>query len=93
MERIDKIIGTQTEYSRKDIKKIILRKRVRLNGELVLKSDIKVDENKDMITIDGNYELVDFEKETWFVLVNVGVKSQIPRFAITFKTPSTTCFW
>lgn len=54
MERIDKIIGAQTEYSRKDVKKLVLQKRVKLNGELVLKSDIKIDENNDIITIDGN---------------------------------------
>ena len=54
MERIDKIIGNQTEYSRKDIKKLILQKRVKLNGELVLKSDIKIDPQIDVILIDGN---------------------------------------
>lgn len=54
MERIDKIIGAQTEYSRKDVKKLVLQKRVKLNGELVLKSDIKIDETNDIITIDGN---------------------------------------
>lgn len=53
MERIDKIIGAQTEYSRKDIKKIILKKRVKLNGELVFKSDIKINPDKDVISIDG----------------------------------------
>ena len=66
MERIDKIIGTPTEYSRKDIKKIILQKRVRLNGELVLKSDIKVDENKDMITIDG--KVINVQKNVYLIL-------------------------
>lgn len=54
MERIDKIIGAQTEYSRKDVKKLVLQKRVKLNGELVLKSDIKIDETNNIITIDGN---------------------------------------
>ena len=53
MERIDKIIGSQTEYSRKDIKKLILQKRVKLNNELVFKSDIKIDPQKDIISIDG----------------------------------------
>lgn len=53
MERIDKIIGAQTEYSRKDIKKLILQKRVKLNGELVFKSDIKIEPDKDIISIDG----------------------------------------
>ena len=46
MERIDKIIGNQTEYSRKDIKKLILQKRVKLNGELVSKSEMKIDLKK-----------------------------------------------
>lgn len=54
MERIDKIIATQTEYSRKDVKKLVLQKRVKLNGELVFKSDVKINEDKDIITIDGN---------------------------------------
>lgn len=53
MERIDKVISNQTEYSRKDIKKIVMQKRVRVNNEIVLKSDIKVDPEKDVITIDG----------------------------------------
>ena len=53
MERIDKIIGNQTEYSRKDVKKLVLQKRVKVNGELVLKSDIKINPENDMISIDG----------------------------------------
>ena len=53
MERIDKIIGNQTEYSRKDIKKLVLQKRVRVNGEIVLKSDIKINAEVDVISIDG----------------------------------------
>lgn len=53
MERIDKIISAQTEYSRKDVKKLVLQKRVKLNGEVVLKSDVKIDESNDIITIDG----------------------------------------
>ena len=53
MERIDKIIGNQTEYSRKDVKKLVLQKRVKVNGELVLKSDIKINPETDVISIDG----------------------------------------
>lgn len=52
MERIDKIISSQTEYSRKDVKKLIIQKRVKVNGELVLKSDMKVNKNEDIILID-----------------------------------------
>lgn len=53
MERIDKIIAAQTEYSRKDVKKLILQKRVRVNNELISKSEEKINENTDIITIDG----------------------------------------
>ena len=52
MERVDKIIGMQTEYSRKDIKKLIMQKRVKVNGDIILKSDIKVDIDNDIISID-----------------------------------------
>ena len=67
MERIDKIIGMQTEYSRKDIKKLILQKRVKLNGELVLKSDTKINPNIDIITIDGNTINI---KENVYLILN-----------------------
>ena len=40
MERIDKVISNQTNYSRKDIKDLIKKKRDKVNGEVVLKSDI-----------------------------------------------------
>lgn len=53
MERIDKIIGNQTEHSRKDVKKLVLQKRVKVNGELILKSDIKINPSIDVISIDG----------------------------------------
>lgn len=66
MDRIDKIIGAQTEYSRSDIKKLILQKRVKLNGELVLKSDIKIDTNKDIITIDEN--IINVVKNVYLIL-------------------------
>lgn len=47
MERIDKIIATQTHYSRKEVKKLILEKRVLVNGKMISKFDIKVDEKND----------------------------------------------
>lgn len=54
MDRIDKIIGSQTEYSRKDVKKLVSQKRVKINDKVVLKSDIKVDTKRDNIYIDNN---------------------------------------
>ena len=53
MKRLDKILSTQTNYSRRDIKELIRKKKITINNEIALKSDIKVDEEKDIITIDG----------------------------------------
>lgn len=66
MDRIDKIIGNQTQYSRKDIKKLISEKRVQVNGEIILKSDIKVDIDKDVISIDGIN--INIKKHVYLVL-------------------------
>ena len=66
MERLDKVIVSQTDYSRKDVKDLVRGKRVMVNGELVSKSDIKVDSKKDRISIDG-VEL-DIKKYVYLVL-------------------------
>ena len=52
MERLDKIIATQTGYSRKEVKDLIKQKRVRVNNEIISKSDVKVDSENDKIIID-----------------------------------------
>ena len=53
MERLDKIVSSQTEYSRKDVKKLVLQKRIKINDMVVTKSDIKIEPNRDIILIDG----------------------------------------
>lgn len=53
MERLDKVIVAQTEYSRKEVKELVRQKRVLVNSKTVSKSDIKVDRENDEITIDG----------------------------------------
>ena len=52
MERIDKIISNQTGYSRKEVKELIRKKRITINGEIIFKSDIKVNTKYDKIKID-----------------------------------------
>ncbi len=52
MERIDKVISNQSNYSRKDIKDLIKKKRVKVNVVVVLKSDIKINSDTDIISID-----------------------------------------
>lgn len=53
MERLDKVIAAQTEYSRKEVKEMIKQKRILVNGKVTSKSDIKIDNENDKITIDG----------------------------------------
>lgn len=53
MERIDKIIAQQGKYSRSEAKKLILQKRVLVNGEIVPRPEFKINEN-DILQIDGN---------------------------------------
>lgn len=52
MERIDKIISSQGLYSRSEIKKLIQQKRVKVNENVVLKSDMKIDKYSMEIKID-----------------------------------------
>ena len=66
MERLDKIISSQTKYSRKEIKELIKKKRVLVNNEIATKSDIKVNSNIDTITIDG--EILKFKKHIYLML-------------------------
>ena len=52
VERIDKIISSQTEYSRKEVKKLVSDGRVKVDNEVVNKSDLKIDINSSKIFID-----------------------------------------
>jgi len=51
MERIDKIISSQTHYTRKDVKELIRNKQVTVNGNIINKSDIKVNPEIDKISV------------------------------------------
>lgn len=53
MERIDKIIASQGKYSRSDVKSLISKKRVTVDGEVVKSSSIKVDPAKSVIAVNG----------------------------------------
>lgn len=52
MKRIDRIISEKTDYSRKEIKKIISKGLVEVNGELVKRPEEKYDDNVS-VSIDG----------------------------------------
>ena len=66
MERIDKIISSQSNYSRKDVKDLIRKKRVTVNEKIISKSDIKINSEKDIIKIDG--VTLEIKKHVYLIL-------------------------
>lgn len=66
MERLDKIIASQTSYSRNEVKKLISSGKVLVNEKIVEKSDLKFDPNYDKITING--EKLDFKSNIYLML-------------------------
>lgn len=66
MERIDKVIAKQTGYSRKEIKELIKKKRIKLNDEIVIKPDIKINTDIDKIKIDS--EIVEVKEHIYLIL-------------------------
>lgn len=51
MERIDKILANMGIGTRKEVKKLTRKGAVKVNGEVVLDSDFKIDEENDEITV------------------------------------------
>jgi len=54
MERLDKILSNMGIGTRKEVKKLARSGAVKVNGEVVKNSDIKIDENNDEITVFDN---------------------------------------
>ncbi len=53
MERIDKILASQGKLSRKEVKEMMKKGRILLNGTVIKDSSVKIDENKDVVSVDG----------------------------------------
>ncbi len=66
MERLDKVISSQTNYSRKDVKELIKQKKVIVNNNIVFKSDLKVDESCDEIIV--NNKKLNIKKNIYLIL-------------------------
>lgn len=67
MERLDKIISSQGKYSRSEIKKLVLQKRIMINGNIAKSSDTKVDKQSVNIQIDGEKLII---KEHLYLILN-----------------------
>lgn len=66
MERIDKIIASQGKYSRSEVKTLISKKKVAIDGEIIKSSSVKADPSKNIITIYG--EPLVFQKNVYLML-------------------------
>ena len=66
MERLDKIIASQGQYSRSDVKRLVKQGRVTLDGIAVKSSDIKADPDKAEIKIDGR--VLGYKKHLYIML-------------------------
>lgn len=53
MERLDKILTSQGICSRREAKSLVQKQKIKINGTIVLKSDIKIDPDSDIIEVDG----------------------------------------
>lgn len=66
MERIDKIIASQGQYSRSEVKKLVKDGRVTLDGKVIKSSDVKADPNLNDIAIDG--KSIGYKKHLYIML-------------------------
>lgn len=67
MERLDKILAHAGFGTRKDVKAILKEGVVEINGEVVKDAAIKIDSEKDILTVDG--EKIDI-KENVYLMMN-----------------------
>ena len=66
MERLDKVVSSQTNYSRSDVKKLVAKKQIMVNNIVIKKADIKVDEINDEIIVCN--EVIDKKKKIYLML-------------------------
>ena len=67
MERLDKILASQGTLSRRDVKEIVKKGRISVNGDVAKKSDIKIDIDNDVVTLDGEIFSL---KEHIYIMLN-----------------------
>lgn len=51
--RLDRYLSDQTMYTRKDIKKLLCKQQVSVNGKIVREGQLKIDEKTDKIQVSG----------------------------------------
>lgn len=64
--RLDKFISTQTVFSRSEIRKMIFKGMVTVDGNVIRQPDFKIDEKASEIYLDG--EKIEYEKYVYIVM-------------------------
>ena len=65
--RLDRFISSQiADVSRKDVKKLCLKGRVTVNGTAAKRSDMHIDENKDVVLLDG--KKIEYKEHIYIML-------------------------
>ncbi len=67
MERLDKILASQGTLSRRDVKDLIKKGLVTVNGKVVKDSSQKIDENSDVVTVNGDEVIL---KKHIYIMMN-----------------------
>ncbi|MDD6435143.1 MAG: pseudouridine synthase [Clostridiales bacterium] len=66
MERLDKVLCETGVGTRSEVKKLIKSRRIRVNGEVILKPEFKLDPSMDEIDKDG--QKIFYAKEEYYML-------------------------
>ena len=66
MERLDKVISNYTKYTRSEVKTILKKKKIQVNGVIIKEPNLKIDIKKDEIKIE-NIKLI-IKKKIYLVL-------------------------
>lgn len=64
--RLDKFISSQTEYSRTEVKKLLSKNQIKVNGKVVKVADLKIDTEIDEVLL--NDEKISFNKYIYLML-------------------------
>ena len=66
MERLDKVVSNYTSFSRREVKDLIKKKRIKVNDIFAARPEQKVDEEKDVIKIDE--DILTIKKYVYIVM-------------------------
>ena len=64
--RLDKYLSDATAYSRREIRGLVRRNAVTVNGAIAKNADMKIDENKDAVCVEGR--IVEYRKFIYLML-------------------------